>query len=106
MSNSADCADVTPPEPSREETHEVVYLTKRPGYTLALAAPRPSPSRLSWERAVVQVHLTRRGPLGACVLHPSGLEAFYEDLRGLVAYLRERRGRSSADFGPTGGNVR
>jgi hypothetical protein len=93
MSSAADRADVIPPEPPREEPLEVVYLVKRPSYTLALAVPRPSPSRLSWEQAVVQAHLTRRGPLWSCVLHPSELEALYEDLRGLVAYLRERRGR-------------
>jgi hypothetical protein len=98
MSSSPDSADVIPPEQRREDTREIVYLVKRPSYTLAIAVPLPSPSRLSWEQAVVQAQLKRRGPIGSYVLNPSELETLYEDLQGLVAYLRERRGRPSADF--------
>ena len=98
MSSSPDSADVIPPEQPREDTREIVYLVKRPSYTLAIAVPLPSPSRLSWEQAVVQAQLKRRGPIGSYVLNPSELETLYEDLQGLVAYLRERRGRPFAEF--------
>jgi hypothetical protein len=97
MSNSPDSADVIPPEQPREDTREIIYLVKRPSYTLAIAAPRLSPPRLSWEQAVFQAQLKRGGPLGYCVLNPPELEAFYEDLRGLVEYLRKQRGEPSAD---------
>jgi hypothetical protein len=97
MLSSLDSADVIPSEQPREDIREVIYLVKRPSYTLAIAAPRPSPTRLSWEQAVFQAQLKWWGPLGSCVLNPPELEAFYEDLRGLIEYLRERRGQPSAD---------
>jgi hypothetical protein len=83
MSSLPDSTDVIPPEQPREDIHEVVYLVKRPSYTLAIAAPRPFPTGLSWEQAVFQAQHKRRGPLGSCVLNPPELEALYEDLRGL-----------------------
>ena len=92
MSSSPDSADVIPPEQPCEDTREIIYLVKRPSYTLAIAAPRLSPTRLSWEQAMFQAQLKRWGPLGCCVLNPPELEAFYEDLRGLVEYLRSGEG--------------
>jgi hypothetical protein len=94
MSSSADRADVIPPEPPREDILDVIYLVKRPSYVLAIAAPRLSPSSLSWEQAVVQAQLKRPGQLWSCVLNPSELEALYEDLRELVAYLHRSTLRS------------
>ena len=47
MLSSFDSADVIPSEQPREDIREVIYLVKRPSYTLAIAAPRPSPTRLS-----------------------------------------------------------
>lgn len=97
MSNSPDSVDVIPPEQPREDICEVVYLVKRPSYTLAIVAPRLSPTRLSWEQVVFQAQFKRRGPLGSYVLNPPELVALYEDLQGLVEYLRERQGQPSAD---------
>jgi hypothetical protein len=87
MSCSSDSANVIPPEQPREATREVIYLVKRPSYTLAIAAPRLSPTQLSWEQAVFQAQFKRQGQLWSCVLNPLELEALYEDLRGLVEYL-------------------
>jgi hypothetical protein len=100
MSSSPDNADVVPQEQPRGGTHEIiylVYLVKRPSYTLASAVPRPFPTGLSWEQAVFQARLTQRGQRWSCVLNPLELEVFFEDLRGLVEYLRERRGQPSAE---------
>ena len=84
---SSDSANVIPPEQPREATCEVIYLVKRPSYTLAIAAPRLSRTQLSWEQAVFQAQFKRQGQLWSCVLNPLELEALYEDLRGLVEYL-------------------
>jgi hypothetical protein len=97
MSSSSHSAAVIPPGQPREDTSEVVYLVRRPSYTLALAAPRSSPTRLCWEQAVFQVQLKWWGPLGTCMLNPPELEALYEDLRRLVEYLREQQGQPSVD---------
>jgi hypothetical protein len=97
MLSSPDGVDVIPPKQPREDIHEVVYLVKRPNYTLAIAAPRSAPTHLSWEQAVFQVQLKRQGPLESCVLNSPELEVLYEDLRGLVEYLRKRRGQPFAD---------
>lgn len=97
MSSAPDNADVVPQEQPRGGSREIIYLVKRPSYTLAIAAPRLFPTGLSWEQAVFQARLTQRGQRWSCVLNPPELEAFFEDLRGLVEYLRERRGQPSAE---------
>jgi hypothetical protein len=76
------------PEQPREDTCEVMYLVKRPSYTLTLAAPQLSPTFLSWEQAVFRAQFKWQGQRCSCLLNPSELEALYEDLQGLVEYLR------------------
>jgi hypothetical protein len=87
MSSSSESANVIPPEQPREDTREVIYLVKRPSYTLAIAAPRLSSTHLSWEQAVFQAQFKRQGQLWSCVLNSPELEALYKDLQGLVKYL-------------------
>jgi hypothetical protein len=96
MLSAPDSADVVSQEQPRGGPREIIDLVKRSSYTLAIATPRPFPTGLSWAQAMVQARLTQRGALWACVLNPPELEAFYEDLRGLVEYLRARRGQPSA----------
>jgi hypothetical protein len=97
MSSSSDSAAVIPPKQPCEDNSEVIYLVKRLSYTLAVSVPRSSPNRLSWEQAVLQAQFKRWSPLGACLLNPPELEALYEDLWGLVEYLRKQRGQPVVD---------
>jgi hypothetical protein len=92
MSSMSNSAAVIPPKQPCEDNSEVVYLVKRLSYTLAIVAPGHPPNRLSWEQAVFQAQFKRWSPLGACLLNLPELEALYEDLRGLVEYLRKQRG--------------
>jgi hypothetical protein len=97
MSSLPDSADIVSQEQSCGATREIIYLVKRPSYTLAIAVPRSAPTHLNWEQAVFQARLKQWGQLWSCVLNSPELEVLYEDLQGLVEYLRERRGQPSAD---------
>jgi hypothetical protein len=97
MSSLPGSTNVVPPEQPDGDTREIIYLVKRRSYSLAITVPRPSATRLCWQQAVVQVQSKCRGQLWSWVLNPTDLEMLYEDLRGLMAYLRERRRQPSVE---------
>jgi hypothetical protein len=101
MSSTSDNMPIIPPEQPREETREVVYLVKRPSYTLAIAAAQLFPTLLSWEQAVFRAQFKWQGQLWSYVLNPSELEALYKDLQGLVEYLRILHKSPNDPYGPT-----
>jgi hypothetical protein len=86
-STSGNTPAIFPKQP-HEDTCEVMYLVKRPSYTLAIAAPQLSPTLLCWEQVMFRAQFKRQGQLWSCLLNPSELKALYEDLQGLVEYLR------------------
>jgi hypothetical protein len=101
MSSTSDNMPIIPLEQPREDTREVMYLVKRPSYTLAIAAAQLSPPLLSWEQAVFRAQFKWQGQLWSYVLNPSELEALYEDLQRLVEYLRILHKRPDDPYWPT-----
>lgn len=92
MSSSPDNLDGVPRKQPCEDTRVVVYLVKRSSYTLTIAVPQLSTTRLSWEQAGFQAQFKSQGQLWSCKLGPPELEMLYEDLQMLIEYLRAGHG--------------
>jgi hypothetical protein len=93
MANEPDSADVVAQEPFCGGIWDVLCLVKRSGYELVVAAPMRSPSPPSWEQVRVQVRLNQQGQTWEYILTRRALEAFYQDLGGLMEYLRQGRAK-------------
>jgi hypothetical protein len=72
----------------------MVCLIKRPGYMLGLAAPRQSPTCLSWEQAAFQARFKQWDQTCEFTLALPVLQAFYEDLSVLLEYCRQIQDRT------------
>jgi hypothetical protein len=91
MANAPGSADVLARELSCEGACDVLCRVKRSGYELVVAAPMRSPTSPSWEQVRVRVRLNQRGQTWEYILTRRELEAFYQDLGGLMEYLRQGR---------------
>jgi hypothetical protein len=72
------------------------YLVKRPAYELALVMSMHVPPWVRWGQAVAQVCFTTQEQTADIVLALTELQAFYEDLGDLMAYLSRERARPGA----------
>jgi hypothetical protein len=72
------------------------YLVKRPAYELALVVSMHAPPWGRWEQAVAEVCFTTQEQTAEVVLTLAELQAFYEDLGHLMAYLSRERARPGA----------
>jgi len=75
------------------ETHEIMYLVKRPSYEFLFAVPRRGTSYLSEERPLFQVRFKSQPQLLGFVLDSEEMEDFYESLSRLMEYVREEHNK-------------
>ena len=73
------------------ETHEIMYLVKRPSYEFLFAVPKRGTCYLGEERPLFQVRLKAQGQLLGFVLDSEEMEDFYESLSRLMEYVQEER---------------
>ncbi|HXH10514.1 MAG TPA: hypothetical protein VNP04_12225 [Alphaproteobacteria bacterium] len=73
------------------ETHEIMYLVKRPSYEFLFAVPKRGTSYLADERPLFQVRLKSQGQLVGFVLDSEEMKDFYESLSQLMEYVQEER---------------
>ena len=79
-----------------EDPLSLRYLVKRPTYELTLVVSMHVPPWVRCDQAVVQVCFTTQEQTADVVLALAELQAFYEDLGHLMAYLSRERARPGA----------
>ena len=69
-------------------THQVVYLVRRPNYEFVFSIPTSRIAYLSGEQARFQIRFRDRHQGQEFVLSLEALEDFYENLSRLIEYVR------------------
>lgn len=75
------------------ESHEIVYLVKRPSYEFCFAVPRRQATQLSAERPLLQVRFKEQCQLSHLVLEIDEVEDFFDGLSRLMEYVRAEEAR-------------
>ena len=79
-------------QPNADMQH-IMYFVKRPSYELALVVPETLQAAQR-EQACCHVRLKTTCQTGAFVLDVKNLAQFYEDLVGMMEYVRNEREKS------------
>jgi hypothetical protein len=69
------------------ETHEIMYLVKRPSYEFCFAVPRRQTTRPGGERPIVQVRFKDQWQMPGLVLEIGEIRDFFEGLSRLMDYV-------------------
>jgi hypothetical protein len=80
------------------ETHEIVYLVKRPTYELLFAVPRRRACYLSGDRSVFQVRFKYQCQIPGLIFDIKDLEDFYDGLSRLMEYVQMEQDRHFQQF--------
>lgn len=70
------------------ETHEIMYVVKRPAYEFCFAVPRKQTNRMGEERPLLYVRFKDQGQMPGLVLEVGQMEDFFEGLSRLMEYVR------------------
>jgi hypothetical protein len=75
------------------ETHEIMYVVKRPAYEFCFAVPRKQANRVGEERPLVHVRFKDQAQTPGLVLEISQMEDFFEGLSRLMEYVRAEQAK-------------
>jgi hypothetical protein len=70
------------------ESHEIMYIVKRPAYEFCFAIPRKQANRMDEERSLLCVRFKDQGQMPGLVLEIGQMEDFFEWLSRLMEYVR------------------
>jgi hypothetical protein len=70
------------------ETHEIMYIVKRPAYEFCFGVPRQQANRTGKARPLLQVRLKDQCQMPGLVFEISWMEDFYEGLSRLMGSVR------------------
>ena len=70
------------------ETHDIMYLARRPSYEFCLAIPRERATHSGEERPLQHVRFKDQCQMPGLVLEVDKMEDFFEGLSGLMEYVR------------------
>jgi hypothetical protein len=75
------------------ESHENVYIVKRPSYEFCFAMPRRQAAQLSMERPLLQVYFKGQCQIFELILEIDGVEDFFDGLSRLMEYVHAEEAR-------------
>jgi hypothetical protein len=75
------------------ETHEIIYVVKRPFYEFCFAVPRERATRLHQERPRLLIRFKDQCQMLGLVLEIGQIEDFFEGLSRLMEYVRAEEAR-------------
>jgi hypothetical protein len=78
------------------ETHEIMYVVKRPVYEFCFAVPRKQGNRMGEERPLLYVRFKYQGQMSGLVLEVDQIEDFFEGLCRLMEYVQAEGAKRQA----------
>jgi hypothetical protein len=75
------------------ESHEIMYLAKRPSYEFCFAVPRRQATQLSAERPLLQLRFKDQCQMSDLVLEIDEMEDFFDGLSRLMEYVHAEEAR-------------
>jgi hypothetical protein len=80
------------------ETHEIVYMVKRPTYELLFAVPRRRACYLGEDRPIFQVRFKYQCQIPGLIFDIEDIEDFYDGLSRLMEYVQMEQDRHREQF--------
>ena len=80
------------------ETHEIMYVVKRPAYEFCFAVPRKRTHCLREERPLLQLRFKDPGQMPGLILEIDQMEDFFEGLSRLIEYIRAEEAKRQAQL--------
>jgi hypothetical protein len=75
------------------ETHEIMYVVKRPAYEFCFAVPRNQANRVGEEGPLLHVRFKDQAQMPGLVLEIGQMEDFFEGLSRLMEYVRAEQAK-------------
>jgi hypothetical protein len=75
------------------ESHEIMYIVKRPSYEFCFAMPRRQAAQLSAGRPLLQVHFKGQCQIFELILEIDEVEDFFDGLSRLMEYVHAEEAR-------------
>jgi hypothetical protein len=80
------------------ETHEIMYIVKRPAYEFCFAVPRQQANCTGKARPLIQVRFKDQCQMPGLVLEVSQMEDFFEGLSRLMEYVRAEAAKRAGEL--------